>query len=142
MPVRKIRSISDFARTFSDFGKSSLWVTISPSGDRPSILLVLVGDGQLDSALGSSSLEDETSALGTHAGAETKLPVPLGSAGLIGALHGYVLLVLWATAPDANESWILGEMCRSISGIAHNGKGVGRCVSIEYTRRFGQLEFG
>lgn len=93
-PARKIRSISDFSRTFSDFGKLRLCVSISPSGDYPSKFLVLVGDGELAPSFGPSPLEDESSALGTHAGAKAESPVSFRSAGLVGALHGILLLNL------------------------------------------------
>ncbi|VBB39276.1 hypothetical protein TRIP_E190194 [uncultured Spirochaetota bacterium] len=93
-PVRKIRSISDFFRIFSDFGNPCFSFSISPSGDIPSILLVLVGDGKLTSALGPSALQNKPAALGAHAGAEAELAVSLGSAGLVGAFHGNVLLNL------------------------------------------------
>lgn len=82
--------MSDFSRSFSAFGKliSCLFRT------NPSIFLVFVCDGQLEPAFCSSSLQYQASAFRTHAGTEAELPISLGLAGLVGALHGILLLIL------------------------------------------------
>jgi len=63
-----------------------------PSGELSSIFLVLVGDREFGPTFGSAPLEDESSALSTHASTKAKFPVSLCPAGLVGALHGNLLL--------------------------------------------------
>jgi hypothetical protein len=59
--------------------------TSSPQGE--SVGLLLVGGGELEPPLGAAPLENETAALGLHAGAKAELAGSADFARLIGTLH-------------------------------------------------------
>jgi hypothetical protein len=63
------------------------------------VRLLLIGSGQLDTALRPPSLQDKPSSPGFHAGPKTEFPVPFYFAGLVGTLHRIVSLRgLWSYA--------------------------------------------
>jgi hypothetical protein len=59
----------------------------SKSGEDTLIGLLLVGNGQLVSALGAAALEDKPSTSGTHARPKSKFPITLYLTRLICAFH-------------------------------------------------------
>ncbi len=52
-----------------------------------SVGLLLVGRGELEPALGTTSLKDQASALRLHSRAKAELASPADLAGLVGSLH-------------------------------------------------------
>lgn len=62
-------------------------MTLPPPVSTGSVLLLLVGSGELESSLGPASFQHETTALGRHARTETELAIAANLAGLVGAFH-------------------------------------------------------